>query len=813
VSPWSLVYEGYRPENEGLREALCTLGNGYFATRGAAPDAVADEFHYPGTYLAGGYDRACTEIHGRKVENEDLANLPNWLPLTFRVEEDPWFAIDEVEILEYRQELDLHAGVLLRSLRFRDEVGRTTRWSERRLVSMAQPHLAALCVELAPEDWEGAVEIRSGLDGRVTNDGVERYRELEGRHLDVLEVERIDEDRILLRTRTRQSRLEVVQVARTRAFRGREEHEAERRTDHRVGWIADVLRLEVGPRAPVRAEKIVALHTSRDRATSEAGLEAANGAARAGGFEPLLEDHRRAWGRLWDSFELDLQLADDGDETETRRKLRLHTFHLLQTVSPHSTDLDVSVPARGWHGEAYRGHIFWDELFIFPLLNLRMPTLSRALLQYRYRRLPEARRAAEEASYRGAMFPWQSGSNGREESQKLHLNPESGRWIPDNSHRQRHIGAAIAHNVWHYHQVTDDHDFLYFYGAELILEIARFWASIAQYNPELDRYEIRGVIGPDEYHTAYSDADPEEEGGLDNNAYTNVMAAWVLERARDVLDMLPENRCRKLRDKLALGQEEIDGWEEISRKLRLCFHGDAILSQFEGYEDLEELDWEARREEHGENLRLDRILEAEGDTPNRYKASKQADVLMLFYLFSADELERIFEQLGYPWDRDLIPRNIAYYLKRSSHGSTLSWITHAWVLARSDRAASWKLFRDALDSDVSDVQGGTTPEGIHLGAMAGTVDLIHRCYTGIEARGNTLHFNPCLPSDLERIHLRLRYRRQLLDIEVTQEMLTIASRSFAALPIAIAYRGHYRDLSPGERCRFRLLTSRDPESA
>ncbi len=184
---------------------------------------------------------------------------------------------------------------------------------------------------------------------------------------------------------------------------------------------------------------------------------------------------------------------------------------------------------------------------------------------------------------------------------------------------------------------------------------------------------------------------------------------------------------------------------------------------------------------------------------------------MLFYLFSADELERIFEQLGYPWDRDLIPRNIAYYLDRSSHGSTLSWVTHAWVLVRADRVASWKLFRQALDSDFSDVQGGTTPEGIHLGAMAGTVDLVYRCYTGIEARGKTLHFDPCLPNDLERIRLQIRYRRQLLDVEITREMLTITSRPFAALPIAIAYRGHYRDLSPGERCRFRLLTPRQPE--
>jgi alpha,alpha-trehalase len=555
----------------------------------------------------------------------------------------------------------------------------------------------------------------------------------------------------------------------------------------------------------VCVEKVVALSTSRDRAISEPGLEARTKAAEAGRFAELFEAHRRAWHHLWEDFDLELEL-EPGCRDEAQLRLRLHVFHLLQTVSLHSTDLDVGVPARGWHGEAYRGHIFWDELFIFPILDLRLPVLTRAVLRYRHRRLPEARRMAREAGFAGAMFPWQSGSSGREESQTLHLNPESGRWLPDPTHRQRHIGSAVAYNVWHYFQVTEDFDFLFYYGAEMMLEIARFWASAARYDEASDRYEIRGVMGPDEYHTAYPDADPASEGGLDNNAYTNVMAAWVLVRARDVLDLLPERRCRKLREHLGISPEEIEHWEDVSRKLRVCFHDDGIISQFEGYETLEEFDWEGYGRRYGDIQRLDRILEAEGDTPNRYKVSKQADVLMLFYLFSAEELAWLFEHMGYPFPPDLIPRNIAYYLDRTSHGSTLSFVTHAWVLARSDRPASWRLFCDALGSDVDDIQGGTTREGIHVGAMAGTVDLLHRCYSGIEVRANVLHFDPCLPWDLRRLRFQLRYRRQLLKVEVTRDTLEVGSHPFTANPITIAYRGRYRNLSPGDRYRFRLLT-------
>jgi alpha,alpha-trehalase len=799
---WSLVYEDYQPGQEGLREALCTLGNGYFATRGAAPDARADDVHYPGTYLAGGYNRLVSEVAGRKVENEDLVNLPNWLPLTFRIDDGPWFRVDDAEILSYRQELDLRHGLLRRHLRFRDALGRTTRWSERRMVSMANPHLAGLCVELTAEDWSGRLTWRSALDGDVTNSGVARYRDLANRHLDIVELAHRGEDTIFLRARTNQSRLGIAQAARTRLYQGGETIVADRHTVEAQGCIAQEIGCSLRENAPLVAEKIVVLYSSRDWALSEPGLEALRTLGHVGRFDELLTAHVLAWQHVWEDCDITLD-GNAGADTELR--LRVHIFHLLQTASVHSVDLDTGIPARGWHGEAYRGHIFWDELFIFPFLNLRIPMLTRALLRYRHRRLPEARRAAREAGYRGAMYPWQSGSDGREETQHLHLNPASGRWLPDTSHRQRHINSAVAYNVWQYHEATGDREFMHFYGAEMLLEIARFWASIATYNPSLDRYEIKGIMGPDEYHTAYPDTDPEAAGGIDNNAYTNVMAAWVLTRALDVIDLLPGQRRRQLCERLGLDDEEFGRWLEISRKLRVSISTDGIIGQFEGYDDLEEFDWDGYREKYGDIHRLDRILEAEGDTPNRYKVSKQADVLMLFYLFSAEELALLFEQLGYRFEHDTIPRNVDYYLARTSHGSTLSQLAHSWVLARADRSRSWHLFLRALDSDIADIQGGTTPEGIHLGAMAGTVDLLQRCYLGIDMWANVLHFDPALPDDLRKARVCLRYRGQTLDVETDHDLLRIRSGPCTTTPITIAYRGHYRDLSPGETCEFRLL--------
>ncbi len=801
---WSLVYSDCNPEREGLREALCTLGNGYFATRGARAEASADGIHYPGTYLAGGYNRLETEISGRVVENEDLVNLPNWLPVSFRIEDGGWFDPHSFEILSYRQELNLREGLLRRTVRIRDLEERETTLECARLVHMQNQHLAAERIVITPENWSGRMTIRSALDGRVENEGVERYQKLNGRHLAPLRSGLAADSGhiLLLEVETTQSHLRVAEAARTTIIRRGESAEEPSRTIQAAGYAAQETVLKVERNSRIQIEKTVALYTSRDTAISECGLEAAEAARKAGPFDDLVSSHAKAWERLWRRFAIEVEQSDDSSEADLiPLALRLHVFHLLQTVSMHTMDLDVGVPSRGWHGEAYRGHIFWDELFIFPIFNLRLPQATRSLLKYRYRRLGEARAAAKAAGFRGAMFPWQSGSNGREETQKLHLNPQSGRWNPDNSHRQRHVNSAIVYNAWRYFEVTRDVEFLSFYGAELILEIARFWSSIAQYNEQLGRYEISGVMGPDEYHEDY----PGQTGkGLKNNSYTNFMAAWVLWRALDVLDLLAADRRRDIRELLDLSERELERWDEISRRMRLVFVEEDVLTQFEGFDGLKEFDWEGYRRKYGDVQRLDRILEAEDDTPNRYQVSKQADVLMLFYLFSAEELAELFERLDYPFSRQTIPRNIEYHLKRTSHGSSLSRVVHSWVLARSDRLRSRQLFLEALKTDITDIQGGTTPEGIHLGAMAGSVDLVHRCFTGLEPRGGVLRFNPCLPKEIRRLSMKLRYRNHSLSVTVTSDSLIVEALPSKAGPISIGYRDETYELREGEKKEIAL---------
>jgi trehalose/maltose hydrolase-like predicted phosphorylase len=809
---WIVLYKTFSEKDFPLQEALCTLGNGYFATRGALEmernldktKSSNDEpgsgksWNYPGTYLAGGYNRLKTVVQGKEIENEDLVNWPNWLYLTFKINDGKWFDLAEMEILQFETILHLKKGVLERKMKFRDSQGRITSIVSNRIVSMHNPHLAAIQWHLIPENWSGNITIRSGIDGNIINNNVARYSDLNQNHINILHSGHSDDKSLYILSQTKQSRIIVAQAAQTHFYENEEKLFPDHKPVESNGMIASDYAFNCKKQQVYRIEKIVSFSTSRDMATSDPLTEANTQVNRMDLYARMLERHIVAWEKIWNYNYIEINTPDPIDQLVTR----IHIFHLNQTISKNSIDYDIGIPARGWHGEAYRGHIFWDELYIQPFIDLHHPQLSRSLLMYRYRRLGEARYAAHEAGFRGAMFPWQSGSNGREETQKIHLNPKSGRWLPDVSHLQYHINGAIPYNVWHYYQSSGDMDFLVSHGAEIILSCALFWSSIAEFNPDRNRYEILKVMGPDEYHTHYPDA-AVDDPGLNNNAYTNIMAVWVIQHALTLLDLLGEDCCGNLEKLVGYTKEDLKRWEDITTRMFVPFD-DEIILQFEGYEKLKELDWDKYHREYGQSIRLDRVLEAEGDSCNYYKASKQADVLMLFYLFSKEELSSIFEKLNYDFKPTSIPKNIHYYRERTAHGSTLSQVIHAWVYARSHRTESWEHFRNALMSDFKDVQGGTTHEGIHLGAMAGTLDIVQRCYSGLDIRDDVLWFNPKLPDDLEDISFQIRYRGHWIMLKINHEKLHLVFDKGWSNPVAIGVKGKIYHFETNDKMEFKL---------
>jgi len=777
MSDWKLTYDHFKPQEEGLREALCTLGNGYFATRGALPESSDVTTSYSGTYVLGLYNKTPSPIAGRTIYNEDLVNCPNWIPLMFRVGNGAWISLYTTKILSFYQELDMYQGLLHRRIKFKDKQGRITLIESDRIVHMGKPHLAAMRYRIIPQNYSHDITVRTMLDGSVTNDGVARYRQLNSQHWKLLSCGAFMRNGIFLSMRTTQSKIEIAQAEKVEVFLAHKRIEPVIKHLRRASVvqgkkIAQEFTVKVSRKAPLCIEKYVSLYTSRDKEIKNPFRNAISSVRKVKSFKSLLQSHTKSWRELWQKCDIRIE----GDHF-SQKALRLHAFHLLQTFSPHSVGADAAFPARGLHGEAYRGHIFWDELYLMPFYNLHLPELSKTSLLYRYRRLDKARAYARKAGYRGAMFPWQSGSTGVEETQIVHLNPRSGKWGPDYSRIQRHISISIAYSIWRYWEKTYDRTFLKDFGAEMFLSIVQFFTSMAEYSARQNKYHIRGVMGPDEFHEKMPRS---SQAGITDNAYTNGMVVWMILRAQEILSFLPQKQKKRLLSKLKLKEKELDRWEDISRKLDIVIDQEGIIAQFAGYFGLKELDWEYYRKKYKHIGRMDRILKAEGKSPDEYKLSKQADVLMLFYLLPFEEVVAIFDRLGFHMNRRIVHRNYVYYLKRTSHGSTLSKVVHSFIAQKFGKERdAWKWFHGVLKSDIYDTQGGTTPEGIHGGVMGGSLDCVMRAFAGLSFREGRIYIDPHLPRKWRRISFCFSYRQIRFCLSLTRRQLMLTAKKTA----------------------------------
>ncbi len=794
---WNLRYEGFDPGDEKLRETLTAVGNGLVGVRGAFAGESAGFHYYPGTYIAGVFNKLTSQVEDRDIVNNDFVNCPNWLLLEFKIGAGEYVSPMSQEILSYHQNLDMKRALMERTIVVKDPLGRITRVKSARLASMADPGLLALRYEITPVNYSERVTVRSSLDGNVINDNVARYRALASKHLELVDCGPVDDaESIFLHVRTVTSRYEIVMEQRTTVYEGDQRMEVPRKLATDMARIGEELVIDVQENVPYRIEKMVGLGTSLHEimeGVSSPRDEASRWLAKADSFRAALGPHVRAWEALWDKCDIHIK----GDRF-CQKAARLHLYHLLVTASPHNRRLDVGMPARGLHGESYRGHIFWDEVYIMPFYDLHLPEIAKALLMYRHRRLDAAMEYAREHGYKGAMYPWQTADDGHEETQEVHYNPQSGSWGPDLSRRQRHVSIAVFYNFWRYAEAVNDTSFLAEAGGEALMEIARFWGDIAEYDEADGRYHIHGVMGPDEFHEKLPGSD---EPGLTDNAYTNVLTVWLLERALELLDanILSADVMGRL-EEAGFDRKEVDKWRDITRKMHVIITEDGVISQFKGYMDLDELDWDDYRKRYYSLGRMDRILKAEGDSPDHYKVAKQADVLMMWYLLEPEEVSRILTQLGYDLGDpvDLLKRNYEYYVQRTSHGSTLSKIVHT-VIACYVRGCdqAWRWFHDAMQSDIYDTQGGTTTEGIHSGVMAGSIEAITRYFAGVDLSGERMRINPSLPHHWTELAFKLQWKNDWYGIRIDRDLVAVRVEGKAKKEVPVTVNGQALTLAPG----------------
>jgi trehalose/maltose hydrolase-like predicted phosphorylase len=501
--------------------------------------------------------------------------------------------------------------------------------------------------------------------------------------------------------------------------------------DERWSWDA-------GLGETVRLDRVVAVYTSRDVADPADTARTHVETVQKRGLPALAKGHVDAWRHRWDAAEVQIV----GDEA-AQRALRFAVYHLVAAANPD--DEHASIGARSLTGHAYRGHVFWDtEIYALPFYILTDPPAARALLMYRYHTLGAARRKAKRHGYQGALYAWESADSGEETTPRTAVGPDGRMVSVLTGEQEHHISADIAYAVWQYWRATADNAFMVDAGADILVETARFWASRARMEAD-GHAHIRAVIGPDEYHET-----------VDDNAYTNVMTRWNLERAADAVAILKREQpadWSRLSARLALTEDEPAAWRRIAAALVTGFHpATGLFEQFEGYFGLEDVNVIEHR---SCAMPIDVCLGRE--RIRQSKAIKQADVVALCAL------------LWDEWPATIHRANFNYYEPRTAHGSSLSPALHALVAARLGYGALARSYvRQAGEIDLANNMGNAAG-GVHIAALGGLWQAAVFGVAGVRLREDGIGLGPHLLPGWTEMRCSLQWRGRLLRLTLTAD--------------------------------------------
>lgn len=725
---WLILQDEYDAAENLNYESLFCLTNGYLGTRGSYEEGTVKSL--PCTFVNGVFDKSETFMR-------ELANLPNWLGIRLYVEKE-LIGIENCSILEFSRVLDMKHAMLVKRFLLEDKKGRQTLVEGIRFVSRANVHRMAVKLYVTPINYDGIIEVENIVDGSVINFAdAPRFKV---KHTYLVANERLTENGVYIECATRDNHLHVgtgafldaerngKSVIKTRQFYAFGEQTIEFQDfDAEQGVTTEIT-------------KYASIYTERDLPKYELHSAVKNeiDAFVERGFEQELAEHFKVYEEMWK--EADIQIQGDFD---LDRAVRFNIFHLMSTGNEH--DDRVNVGAKLLHGEEYGGHAFWDtELFMLPFFAYVFPKTAKNLESYRYRLLDAARANAAKNGYKGAQYPWESADDGTEQCPDWTIEPDGTCYRCYVADYEHHVTAAVAYGIYDYVKITKDTSFLSKKGAEILMETARFWASRCEYITEKDRYEIRKVTGPDEWHEP-----------VDNNVYTNYLAKWNLRYVIALIQDLKEHHREdydRIAEKISLTEKEIEEWNMVQSKIYLPRkEGTQLLEQFEGYFDLQEV----TIQEYDKNDWPIRPAELKTMKTKETQIIKQADVVMLLHL------------MGGEFDEETTKLNYSYYEKRTLHGSSLSPSIYSIMgLKVGDDTKAYRYLRRAAFIDLINLQKNTR-EGIHAANAGGVWQTVVFGFAGlsIDADG-ILNITPKMPKEWEGVTFRIHYLNSWLEISI-----------------------------------------------
>lgn len=742
---WIIEETSFHEKYTGKCESIFTQGNGYLGLRNSLEERYVDTVR--GMFITGTFNKASKE------EATELPNVSDIVNMEIELNGER-FSMTEDNLKEYSRTLNLYTGETCRNVLWEGKNGNVVQLSFHRFVSYKNVHVIGAYVEIKPVNCDVKATVVSGINAQVTNHGAQHLTEFSKRAF--------EEKFLQMGMVTTESAVSIAVSTVHKVFQSGKytEDAASKIIDDRRKIHAEI-QLVIPQGETARVEKISTVHSSRDLEYVASGKEPeGENVCRDGlnnlkeaeekGYETLLEESKKVWEKIWKKQDIQI----DSKEDDAQIAVRFALYHLQIMV--RREDNRVGIGAKALSGEGYKGHSFWDtETFIFPYFQMAEPETARTLLEFRYKGLYGARKKAIENGYKGAMYPWEAAwvSDGEVTPYVIGVNVHTGEpMICLTGVIEQHITSDIIFALWQYYAATDDQDFMDRYGYEMTIETARFWNSRLEWIEENNRYEIRDVIGPDEY-----------KEHVDNNAYTNYMAHENMRLAAQVIACIRDEKkdiygkMQKLMQEEGTSLEQLE--EELKDKMKKLYlpqpdEKTGIIPQFDGYFDLKEIDLSVYK---NASVVGTVFHDYSGEDVQGMQAGKQADIVELLYQM---------EDITTP---DNKAKNYVYYEARTLHDSSLSKAIHSITACDLGmEKEAYDMFMSAALTDLGQ-EMKSSDAGIHSANMGGVWQDVVMGFGGIRIRDGHLRIAPNCPKQWEKFTYPLYWKGNKLHITVCKD--------------------------------------------
>lgn len=727
--PWSIIEEGFHPDLQRSSESIFSIGNGKFGQRANHEEAFSGKT-LQGSYVAGVYYPDKTRVgwwkNGYPEYFAKVLNSCNWTGIDVKIN-DEVFDLFTWEVSEFRRELNMKEGVLVRSCVAKSPKGVMVKLLAQRFCSMANDDVAAIRYTLTPLNGSVKIHMTPYLESEVRNHD-SNYDELFWKPVS----SEVNANTAVVQSETLKTGFQVAWAMQVK-YNKEAKYEGSK-TATRAAVSSSFL---VDKDDSLSIDKYVAIVSSLNESPALLATSAsakANQAAQEG-FLSLKQSHIEAWAKIWEMGDIVIE----GDE-EAQQGIRFNIFHLNQTYTGRDSRLNIG--PKGFTGEKYGGSTYWDtEAYCLPFYQSTHDShVAKQLLVYRYNQLDKAIENAAKLGFTNgaALYPMVT-MNGEECHNEWEITFE-----------EIHRNGAIAYAIYNYVKYTGDEAHLGEYGFDVLIGIARFWTQRVNWSEAKQAYVMLGVTGPNEY-----------ENNVNNNFYTNYIAAWCMKYANEVGEKLkreqPEIFAAKCEKWNLNFEEESQGWKErVAKMYYPKLENSLVYLQQDGFMDKEQLsiaDLKTEERPINQHWSWDRIL--------RSIFIKQADVLQGFFFFEED------------FSDEELKANFDFYEPKTVHESSLSPCVHAILAAKlgySEKAYEMYLRTSRLDIDDYNHEAH---EGLHITSMAGTWMSVVMGFGGMRVKNGELVFNPHLPKQWKSIVFKVLFRNKQYSILLDANGVTV----------------------------------------